>query len=159
MHDQHADEGAVATRTDGAFISVLIVHLTFVLPYVYLSLAGPWRALDCRYGLAAQALGANRARVFLMVRVPMLLRAIATALALGFAVSVAQYLPTLLVGAGRIASVTTEAVSLSAGQDRRVIGAVALVQAALPAIAFALALGLPAFLFRNRRGMAAGERV
>jgi putative thiamine transport system permease protein len=41
------------------------------------------------------------------------------ALAVGFAVSVAQYLPTLFVGAGRFNTVTTEAVTLASGGQRR----------------------------------------
>lgn len=148
---------AVALRLDGHFLAVLVTHLVFVMPYVYLSLAGPWRAFDGRYLLVARGLGAGRLRVFLMVRLPMLMRPIATAFALGFAVSVAQYLPTVLVGAGRITTVTSEAIALSAGQDRRVIGVVALMQALLPAIAFALALAVPALLARRRAGLSAGE--
>ena len=36
--------------------------------------------------------------------------------------SVGQYLPTLFAGNGRVATLTTEAVTLAAGADRRVIG-------------------------------------
>jgi putative thiamine transport system permease protein len=63
----------------------------------------------------------------------------------------------VLVGAGRITTVTSEAIALSAGQDRRVIGVVALMQALLPAIAFSLALAVPALLARRRAGLSAGE--
>jgi ABC-type uncharacterized transport system YnjBCD permease subunit len=35
-----------------------------------------------------------------------------------------------------------------------VIGAYAMLQMALPALAFALATGVPSILFRNRKGMA-----
>ncbi len=68
--------------------------------------------------------------------------------------SVGQYLPTLLLGGGRIETLTTEAVALSSGGNRRVIGAYALLQLVLPALAFALATLGPAFWHRNRRGMA-----
>ena len=40
---------------------------------------------------------------------------ILTAAAVGFAVSVGQYLPTLLIGAGRLPTITTEAVALASG--------------------------------------------
>ena len=76
--------------------------------------------------------------------------------AVGFAVSVGQYLPTLLVGAGRFTTVTTEAVALASGGDRRVIGVYALLQAALPFLGFSLALMLPAFAFRHRKGLRDG---
>ncbi len=146
---------ALAAGLDGGRWSVTAAHAVFVTPYVFLSLSGAWRAWDGRYGLAAAALGAGPARVFLAVRAPMLLRPLLTAAAVGFAVSVAQYLPTLLIGGGRVVTLTTEAVALAAGGDRRVIGAVAAAQSALPLLGFAAALAIPAWAFRDRRGMAA----
>nr|WP_246041439.1 ABC transporter permease subunit [Peteryoungia ipomoeae] len=134
-------------------IALVFVHLVFVLPYVFLSLADPWRALDRRYEVIATALGRSRLSVLLSIRLPMLLRPILTALAVGFAVSVGQYLPTLLIGEGRLATITTEAVALSSGNNRRVIGVYALLQTAIPFVAFALAALLPAFVHRNRQDM------
>ncbi len=133
--------------------AVIAAHVIFVLPYVYLSLGAPWRAWDTRAATVAASLGAGPGRVLWAVRLPMLLRPVLTAAAVGFAVSVGLYLPTLLIGAGRVATLTTEAVALSSGGNRRVIGAYALLQMALPFAAFALALALPAFAFRNRRGL------
>jgi putative thiamine transport system permease protein len=74
----------------------------------------------------------------------------------GFAVSVGQYLPTLLVGGGRIQTLTTEALALSSGGDRRVIGIYALAQTAVAFAPFGLALLLPKVLWRDRRGMTHG---
>lgn len=144
---------ALLLGTDGTRIAVMAVHLVFVLPYVYLTLADPWRAGDARMGLAAAALGARPARVLWSVRLPMLTRALLIALAVGFATSVAQYLPTVLIGAGRISTVTTEAVALASSGNRRLIGVWAVVQMALPMAVFALCLAVPALIFRNRRGM------
>jgi putative thiamine transport system permease protein len=128
-------------------------HLVFVLPYVYLSLAPSFRALDPRLPALIASLGASASRGFWRIRLPMLLRPVLTAAAVGLAVSVGQYLPTLLLGGGRIATVTTEAVALSSGGNRRLIGTYALLQMLLPALGFALAAGLPALAFRNRLGM------
>src|SRR3546814_11495974 len=80
----------------------------------------------------------------------MLLRPVLLALAVGFAVSVTQYLPTLFVGGGRFVTLTTEAVGLAAGGDRRIIGVYAFLQALLPLLAFAAALALPRLLLRRR---------
>ncbi len=140
---------------DGSFLAVAIVHLVFVFPYVLLSLSDPWRAWDPRYGHAIRALGRGPDAVFWRLRLPMLARPVLIATALGFAVSVALYLPTLLIGAGRWPTITTEAVALASGGDPRLIGATALVQAALPFLGFAVAAILPAMLFRNRRLMRA----
>lgn len=132
---------------------VTAAHVVFVLPYVYLSLAGVYRRLDPRWERVARSLGAGDAQTFWRVRAPLLLKPALTALAVGLAVSIGQYLPTQLLGAGRVATVTTEAVALAAGGDRRVIGVWAIAQAVLPAIGFWLALAVPALLWRRRRGM------
>ena len=83
----------------------------------------------------------------------MLLHPILTAVAVGLAVSVGQYLATLLIGGGRVQTLTTEAVALASGGDRRAIGVYGLMQTAAALVPFALALLLPAYLWRNRRGL------
>lgn len=138
---------------DRGMAPVILAHLSFVLPYVMLSLSGPWRAWDPRYGMAAASLGASPARVLWRVRLPMLLAPILAAMAIGIAVSVGQYLPTLLMGGGRVATLTTEAIALASGGDRRVIGATALLQMAAALLPFMLALILPALIWRHRKGM------
>ena len=135
---------------DGTWVALVWSHLLFVLPYVFLSLADSYRALDDRYSRTALCLGARPNRVFWRVKLPMLLRPILFAAAVGFAVSVTQYLPTLFAGGGRFVTLTTEAVSLSAGGDRRVMGVFAFLQTALPLAAFAAALALPRRLARRR---------
>ncbi|RVV96779.1 ABC transporter permease subunit [Mesobaculum littorinae] len=144
---------AIASGTAGIMASVVAVHVLFVLPYVFLSLAEPWRAWDPRHALLAETLGAGPDRVFWRLRLPMLLRPILTAAAVGFAVSVGQYLPTVLIGTGRVTTLTTEAVALSSGGDRRLIGVYAIAQTAVPLLGFLAALALPALVFRNRRGL------
>jgi putative thiamine transport system permease protein len=140
----------IITGTEASLVALVLVHLIFVLPYVFLSLSDPWRAYDRRYELIAAALGVPRWRVLMRVRLPMLLRAILTAAAVGFAVSVGQYLPTVLIGAGRLTTITTEAVALASGGDGRVIGIYAFLQALLPFLGFAIASLAPALLFRHR---------
>jgi putative thiamine transport system permease protein len=63
----------------------------------------------------------------------------------------AQYLPTLILGAGRIATVTTEAVALSSGFDRRVTAIYALFQALLPLLFFTFAVIVNRYHTRYRR--------
>lgn len=138
---------------DGTFLAVTWSHLLFVLPYVFLSLADPWRGLDPRFARIAAGLGASPARTFLRIKLPMLLRSVLIALAVGFAVSVGQYLPTLFAGAGRVATLTTEAVTLSSGGDRRIVGIFSFLQSALPLLVYGAVLALPAFVYRRRRGM------
>lgn len=134
-------------------LPVIAAHLVFVLPYVFLSLGDPWRAWDVRHARVAAALGAAPNAVFWRIRLPMLLRPVLTAVAVGTAVSVGQYLPTLLIGGGRVATLTTEAVALASGGDRRAIGVYSITQTAAALLPFAAALAVPALLWRNRRGL------
>ena len=146
---------ALRAGVQGHWLAVSMAHLVFVLPYVFLSLAPAYRAWDVRVASAGAALGASPARVFWRLRLPMLTRAVLTAAAVGLAVSVGQYLPTLLIGGGRVETLTTEAVALSSGGNRRLIGAYAILQMVLPILGFATALLIPAVIFRNRRSMGA----
>ncbi|MCB1384113.1 MAG: ABC transporter permease, partial [Notoacmeibacter sp.] len=91
---------------------LVVAHLVFVLPYVFLSLSDPWRAWDKRYLAVAAGLGASPRRAFWHIRMPMMLAPLLTAVAVGFAVSAGLYLPSVLVGAGRVTTITTEAVAL-----------------------------------------------
>jgi putative thiamine transport system permease protein len=137
----------------GTFTAVLLAHLVFVLPYAFLALSDPWARLDPRYAKAAAAIGASRARIFWQIRLPLLLRPVLVTLAVAAAVSVGQYLPTLMIGAGRIVTVTTESVALASGGSRQSAALLALLQLGVPLAGFVLAALLPALLHRNRAAM------
>ena len=133
--------------------SLAAVHFVFVLPYVFLSLSDPWRAWNPHYARVAAGLGRGANAVFWRLRLPMLLRPLLAAAAVGFAVSIGQYLPTVLVGQGRLSTITTEAVALASGGNRRVIGVYAVLQMVLPFAGFLLAILVPLWAFRRRREM------
>ncbi|MEC9403272.1 MAG: ABC transporter permease subunit, partial [Pseudomonadota bacterium] len=137
----------------GTFSAVLLAHLVFVLPYAFLALSDPWARLDPRFAKAAASIGASRARIFWQIRLPLLLRPVLVTLAVAAAVSVGQYLPTLMIGAGRVATVTTESVALASGGNRQATALLALLQLGIPLAGFTLAALLPALLHRNRAAM------
>ena len=118
-----------------------------------LTLISPYRAFDVRLVTTARALGHTRFSACLFVKWPMLAKPLLAALAIGFSVSIAQYLPTLFAGGGRFATVTTEAVALSAGGNRRILVVQALLQVLLSLAVFALAGVLQHWLGRHRRGL------
>ncbi len=132
-----------------AFFNVAFTHLLFVLPYVFLSLASSYRRLDPHFAHVAASLGATPAKVFLQVKLPQLFAPILIAIALGLAISFGQYLPTLLAGGGRIATITTEAVTLANGASRRTSAVYAIIQMALPLVGFILAWVLPKYFFKS----------
>jgi len=143
----------VRMNVDGTWIALVWSHLLCVFPYVFLSLADPWRSFDLRYRTSALALTGSPLRAFLRVELPLMLRPALFALAIGFAVSVGQYLPTVFAGGGRFTTLTVEAVTLSSGNDPRVTGIYALVQAALPLAMYLFAIAAPAWRYRHRKGM------
>ncbi len=138
---------------DPGWPAVVAGHLAFVFPYVLIVLAGPWRAFDPALLRAAAAVGAGPVRRLAAVRLPVMLRPLCTAAAVGFAVSASQYLPTLTLGGGRVRTLTTEAVALASGGDRRVAAAFGLLAAALPVAVYLTAQALPGAVWRNRRAL------
>ena len=143
--------GALVGGVDGAWGTLVWAHWVYALPYVLLVLAPAWRSLDVGYERQARLLGASPWGSLIRVRMPLLLRPLLIGWAVAMAVSIAQYLPTLLLGAGRYPTLTTELVTSFGGVDRRVIGTLASLQMLLPWLVFAIALALPAWVFRNRR--------
>ena len=131
--------GALALQLDGTVLGLLWVHLLVVVPYVFTALAPAWRSFDRRYEWTALALGLRRLAFWWHVKWPLLAAPLASAMAIGFAVSVAQYLATQFIGAGRHATLTTEAVTLASGGQRNLAAAFALLQALLPLLAFTAA--------------------
>lgn len=134
-----------------AFFNVAFTHLLFVLPYTFLSLSSSYRRLDPRFANVAASLGAAPSKVFFQVKLPQLFAPILIAIALGLAVSFGQYLPTLLAGGGRIATITTEAVTLANGASRRTSAVYAIIQMILPLVGFALAWILPKYLYKSAK--------
>ena len=130
---------ALQWRLEGQWLGLLIAHAVMVLPYTLLALEPAYSAVDPRQWAVVASLGRGRWRYWLRIKWPLLRGALASAWAVGFAVSVAQYLPTLFVGAGRFATVTTEAVTLASGGQRSLMSAYAALQMLLPMLAFALA--------------------
>ncbi len=130
---------------------VVLTHLVLVLPYTWLVLRGPWAGLDPRLLAAARCLGCSGLGALRRVRLPLLLAPVLAAVAVGFSVSVAQYLLTLAAGGGRVATLATETMALAAGGDRRRIAVAALLLALLPLAATGLAVALPVLVARRRR--------
>lgn len=124
----------------GSWGTLVSAHALFVLPYIFLTLAAPYRRLDARFFTSARCLGAGPGRVFWRLRIPLLRRPLVFATAVGFAVSIGLYLPTVFASAGRFTTLTTEAVVLFSSDDRRALGRLGLLQAltCLPLFAAAL---------------------
>lgn len=138
---------------DGDWWTVLWGHLLWVVPWMLFILRPAWRQRDPRLTVVARTLGWGSTRIFWLLTLPSLTRPLLTALAVGFSVSIAQYLPTLWLGAGRIPTLTSQAVALSSGGEAQTLAAQALWQLLLPAVCFTLTALLAWLAGRYRRGL------
>ena len=144
------------TRLDGTWLAMIWMHMLFILPYVWLILAPAAASLDKRHDRIAASLGAGRWRRYGRVTLPMLTPAIITALFVGTAVSVALYLPSLFAGAGRITTMTLEAVALASGGSRAMAGVATILQLLIPILFFALFQTVYRLGYGRFAGMRAG---
>ncbi len=134
---------------------IILSHLPFTFAYAYLVLKGPFQNVEPRYELLAASFGYSSWQSWWQVRFRLLLPAIFTAFAIAFSVSIAQYIPTLMMGAGRVTTITTEAVAIGTGSQQDLIALYVLLQSTLPFMAFFVA----ALLARRFRGSMGGHDV
>lgn len=120
----------------GSAIGVALAHFTPVFAYAVVILQGSYRAFDDRFRSVSLGLNCSPARFWLHVKAPLLRPALAATAAVGFAVSMGQYLPAQLVGSGRITTLPVEAVTLASGGNRALLAVFALALLLPPALAF-----------------------
>ncbi len=123
----------------GTWAGLFLAHLTPVVAYVAIVLAGPYRAFDIRFAKVAQSLKAGPFRMWRLVKAPLLKGPLVMAAAVGFGVSMVQYVPAQMIAAGRIQTLPVEAVTLASGGNRALTAVYALMLALPPLIAFSLA--------------------
>lgn len=138
---------------DGEFTTVLWGHLLWVIPWMLFILRPAWQRIDPRLVLIARTLGWNQTRIFVQIKCPLVVKPLLSALAVGFSVSIAQYLPTQWLGAGRVPTLTTEAVALSSGGASAQLAAQGLWQLILPVLFFTLTTLIARAIGHFRQGL------
>jgi putative spermidine/putrescine transport system permease protein len=123
----------------GSALGVTLVHLVPVLPYAIFALLGVFARYDENYELQARSLGASGAQIWLRVIVPLLGPGIAVAALFAFLVSWSQYVLTLLIGGGQVITLPILLFAAVAGGNPTSIAGLALLFAAPPVLAIALA--------------------
>jgi putative thiamine transport system permease protein len=123
----------------GTWQGLFLVHVLPVAAYIFVVLQGPYRAYDARWQAAAQGLQAGRLAFLLHVKWPMLKANLWSAWAIGFAVSLAQYVNAQLAAAGRFSTLPMEAVTLTSGGNRALLAAYGLLLMLLPLAGFTIA--------------------
>ncbi|MBC6437705.1 MAG: ABC transporter permease [Rhodobacteraceae bacterium] len=83
---------------------VILVHLIPTLPYVILVMAGVFANHDPAFEAQARSLGASAFQTFRCVTLPAILPGIIVGALFAFLVSWSQYILTLIIGGGRVAT-------------------------------------------------------
>jgi putative spermidine/putrescine transport system permease protein len=111
----------------GSFLGVVLVHLTFCLPYAVFVMWGIFSNYDPAYEEQARSLGAPAWKVLLWVTLPLTFPGIMVAGLFSFLLSWSQYLSTLIIGGGKVATLPILLFALMGSGDRPVAAAVSIV--------------------------------
>lgn len=97
----------VAFRVSTGFLTVLIAHITFNIPYVILSVMPRLRHVDAHLYEAAQDLGAPPVQAFFKAVFPQLLPGIISGLMMAFTLSIDDFVVTFFVRGNSFATLST----------------------------------------------------
>lgn len=122
---------------DHSYFTVYFGHTLVVLPYTLISLSPAYQHFDPRWSLICASLGKSYAHFMLTVKWPLLKAAFLRSFAVGFAVSMTQYLPTLYLGGGRVPTFGTESLALTLSGQRSLSSTYALALFILVLVMFA----------------------
>lgn len=109
------------------FLGVVLVHLTFCLPYSVFVLWGVFSNYNPDYEEQARSLGATAWKVIFRVMLPLTFPGIMVAGLFSFLLSWSQYLSTLIIGGGRVTTLPILLFALMGSGDRPVAAAVSIV--------------------------------
>jgi putative spermidine/putrescine transport system permease protein len=109
------------------FGGVVLVHLTFCLPYSVFVMWGVFSNYNPDYEDQARTLGAASWKIITRVMLPLTLPGIIVAGLFSFLLSWSQYLSTLIIGGGRVTTLPILLFALMGSGDRPVAAAVSIV--------------------------------
>ena len=109
------------------FTGIVLIHLTFCLPYTIFVIWSVFTDYDPEYEEQARSLGASPLTVAVQVMMPMILPGITVAALFSFLLSWSQYLSTLIIGGGNFLTLPILLFSLMGSGDRPVAAAVSLI--------------------------------
>lgn len=108
------------------FMGVVLVHLTFCLPYAIYVMWGVFSNYNPEFEDQARSLGATGLKVVFRVMLPLTFSGVVVAGLFSFLLSWSQYLSTLIIGGGRITTLPILLFSLMGSGDRPVAAAVSI---------------------------------
>lgn len=114
---------------------VVLVHLIPTTPYMVMVMASVFANYDPAFEEQARVLGAGPVATFIYVTFPAILPGIIVGGLFAFIISWSQYILTLLIGGGKVATLPVLLFAFAASGDNAVMAALAVIFVA-PAVAF-----------------------
>jgi len=109
------------------FLGVVLVHLTFCLPYSVFVMWGVFSSYNPDYEEQARSLGASVWQTFFRIMLPLTFPGVIVAGLFSFLLSWSQYLSTLIIGGGRVTTLPILLFALMGSGDRPVAAAVGII--------------------------------
>ncbi len=109
------------------FPGIVLIHLTFCLPYTIFVIMGVFTDYDPDFEDQARSLGASALTILFQIVFPLIRPGIIIAALFSFLLSWSQYLGTLIIGGGKILTLPILLFSLMLSGDRPVAAAVSLI--------------------------------
>ena len=115
-------------------IPLIFVQLFYVIPYCFIILAPAMREVKSDYIKVASSLGKNRIVRLFKIKIPLVLPSLMTSFAIGMIVSFALYVPVYFIGAGRVTTLTVEALNLALSGSKQDLGIATFFQILFPTL-------------------------
>ncbi len=113
-------------------IPLIFVQLFYVIPYCFIILAPAIREVKSDYIKVASSLGKKRIGRLFEIKIPLVLPSLMTSFAIGMIVSFALYVPVYFIGAGRVTTLTVEALNLALSGSKQDLGIATFFQIIFP---------------------------
>ena len=113
-------------------LALIVVELLYVLPYCFIILAPALREIKKEFIKVGSSLGKNRFERLVFIKIPLVSSSLLTSFGIGMIVSLSLYAPVYFIGAGRINTLTVEAVNLALSGSRQDLGLATVFQVIIP---------------------------
>jgi putative thiamine transport system permease protein len=117
---------------DSFLIPLIIIQLFYVIPYSFIILAPSLREIKKDIIRVAASLGKNRFQRLVQIKLPIIMSSFLTSFAIGMLVSFSLYIPVYFIGAGRVTTLTVEALNLALSGSRQDLGVATFFQIIIP---------------------------
>ena len=113
-------------------IPLILVELLYVLPYCFIILTPALREIKKEFIKVGLSLGKNRIERLWQIKIPLIFSTLLISFGIGMIVSLSLYTPVYFIGAGRITTLTVEALNLALSGSRQDLGLATFFQVIIP---------------------------